>query len=178
MNMSESEILASYNQAKNPKKQIGVLADLNGCSRAAMRAKLQELGARVPSEPAEKKNMPRPPKFDVVRAMELHREGLGDLDISERLGISPRAVAGWRRSQNLPANRAKPVRHAQRKPPEASVADGPMTASRVAEVFAQIAKWHPDAPVSMDGKRLAAIMLSSCFDSRKDAEVEVYLMEG
>ena len=144
MNMSESEILASYNQAKNPKKQIGVLADLNGCSRAAMRAKLQELGARVPSEPAEKKNMPRPPKFDVVRAMELHREGLGDLDISERLGISPRAVAGWRRSQNLPANRAKPVRHAQRKPPEASVADGPMTASRVAEVFAQIAKWHPE----------------------------------
>ena len=53
-----------------------------------------------------------------------------------------------------------------------------MTALRVAEVFSRIAKWYPDAPVLMDGKILSAIMLSSCFDSRKDAEVEVHLMEG
>ena len=33
MEMTNSEIIRSYNNAKNKQRQIGILADLNGCKR-------------------------------------------------------------------------------------------------------------------------------------------------
>ena len=48
MVMTDSEILKSYNEAKSKTKQVGVLADLNGCSRKEMAAHLTALGAEVP----------------------------------------------------------------------------------------------------------------------------------
>lgn len=179
MEMTDAEILASYAQARNPKKQVIVLADLNGCSAAVMRDKLRELGADVPA--VSEKNPEKAKHFDEVRALELYQEGLCDLDIAEQLGVGKYAVANWRRSRQLPVHRAKPVRKAGAKAetPKQPEPSGGMTAARCAEVFALIAKWHPDAAVFMDGKPLGAVLLSSCFDSRSDGdEVEVSLMEG
>lgn len=34
MEMTNSEIIRSYNNAKNKQRQIGILADLNGCKRS------------------------------------------------------------------------------------------------------------------------------------------------
>lgn len=43
--MGAKEIVASYRTAKNPKAQIGVLADLNGCSEKEIEEVLVQLGA-------------------------------------------------------------------------------------------------------------------------------------
>ena len=48
MLMTDGEILKSYNEAKRKTKQVGVLADLNGCSRKEMAAHRTTLGAEVP----------------------------------------------------------------------------------------------------------------------------------
>ena len=186
MQMSDAEIMASYHEAKDPEKQIGVLADLNAVKSDEMRLYLHQLGAQVelPKEKPHKVRKPPVPTFDVSRALELHAEGFSDLDIAEQLGVKLTKFAAWRRAQGLPANihRTKKLgkkesgaqpEHAQAVPD----VSGTMTAGRLAEVFARIAKWHPDAPVTMDGKGVAAVMLSSVFDNASDAEVQVFLME-
>ena len=44
MHMDEGEIIRSYNQAKDKKKQIEILADLNAIKAAKMKKYLQEVG--------------------------------------------------------------------------------------------------------------------------------------
>ena len=48
--MGAKEIVASYRTAKNPKAQIGVLADLNGCTEKEIEEILMQLGAIKPAE--------------------------------------------------------------------------------------------------------------------------------
>lgn len=184
MQMSDAEILASYHGAKDSEKQIGVLADLNAVKVGEMRLHLHQLGEPVelPKEKPRKVPKPPEPKFDVSRALELHAEGLSDLDISERLGVPRTHFAAWRRSQGLPANIDRAKTPVKKKAPAKSAKDapepsGPMSARRLAEVFTRIAEWYPDALVTMDGKGVAAVMLSSVFDNVYDAEVQVFLME-
>ncbi len=43
--MTVEEIVTSYRQAKNQQTQIGVLADLNVCTRKEIKALLTEAGA-------------------------------------------------------------------------------------------------------------------------------------
>lgn len=183
MQMTDAEILQSYRGAKDPLKQIGVLADLNCVKEAEMARKLQALGVSVEIPPEKPKPARKPPNptFDVCLAMELHAEGLCDLDIAERLGVKQSNFAAWRRGQGLKANakRAKkPKKQTAQTDQTVQETDGAMSVGRMAEIFARIAKWHPDAPVTMDGKVVAAAMLSSLFDSAADAEVQVFLMEG
>ena len=47
MVMTDGEILRSYTQAKDPKEQVAILADLNACSVWEMREKLVSLGAQL-----------------------------------------------------------------------------------------------------------------------------------
>lgn len=184
MQMTDAEILQSYRGARDPVKQVGVLADLNGVRREEMVHKLQALGEPVALQtdrPKKVRKLPEP-SFDVGRARELHTEGLSDLDIAERLGVKQSNFAAWRRGQGLKANVQRTGKTDERKcvqqAPPAQELHGAMSAGRMAEIFARIAKWHPDAPVTMDGKGIAAVMLSSLFDSTSDAEVQVFLMEG
>lgn len=48
MIMSREDILLEYRQAKNPSKQITILADENGCSRKEIVEVLREAGAELP----------------------------------------------------------------------------------------------------------------------------------
>ena len=187
MQMSDTEILSSFREAKDPKKQIGVLADLNAVNPDEMQRYLHQLGAPVqlPRENPRKAQNPPKATFNVSRALELHAEGLCDLDIAEQLGVKLTKFAAWRRWQGLPANihrTKKPSKKETGAQPEHAQTvpgvSGTMTAGRLAEVFSRIAKWYPDAPVTMDGKGVAAVMLSSVFDNASDAEVQVFLMEA
>lgn len=188
MQMSDAEIIASFRGAKNQKKQIRVLADLNSVNLDEMRLYLHQLGEPVelPKENPRKVRKPPAPAFDVSRALALHAEGLSDLDIAEQLGVKVTSFAAWRRGQGIPANihrtqkSGKKGTRAQLRPAPAvpDTSTGAMTAGRLAEVFARIAKFHPDAPVTMDGKGVASVMLSSIFDNASDAEVQVFLMEA
>lgn len=52
--MTVDEIVTSYRQARNPQTQIGVLADLNVCSRKEIKELLMEAGA-LAAPPLRKK---------------------------------------------------------------------------------------------------------------------------
>ena len=46
--MAPAEIAAEYRQAKKPMLQIGILADLNGCTKKEIAAVLREQGCELP----------------------------------------------------------------------------------------------------------------------------------
>ena len=48
MQMTESEIVRSYNHAENRQKQIKILSELNACSKAQIREILERNGYEVP----------------------------------------------------------------------------------------------------------------------------------
>lgn len=48
MQMSEGEIVRSYNHAENRQKQIKILSELNACSKAQIREILERNGCEVP----------------------------------------------------------------------------------------------------------------------------------
>ena len=74
--MGAKEIVASYRTARNPKAQIGVLADLNGCSQKESEEVLIQLGAMKPTE--RKKPNPRKIDVDTAAARELLEQGMTD----------------------------------------------------------------------------------------------------
>nr|DAF86402.1 MAG TPA: HOMEOBOX PROTEIN PAX-6/DNA COMPLEX, PAIRED DOMAIN, TRANSCRIPTION, PROTEIN-DNA.5A [Myoviridae sp. ctpvf97] len=101
--MGAKEIVASYRTAKNPKAQIGVLADLNGCSKKEIEEVLVQLGAMKPAE--RKKPNPRKINVDADKARELLAQGLTDEEAAASLGISISKFAEWRREEGLKPNR-------------------------------------------------------------------------
>ena len=86
MQMSDHELLYEYRHAVNRKAQIGVLADLNAVSVAAMHQKLEMLGAEdlpplrdIPAPIALRQTV----HIDEERAMQLYNAGTCDLDMAE-----------------------------------------------------------------------------------------------
>lgn len=55
MQMTNSEIAASYRLAADPKKQIGILADLNDCTRTEIVDALRKEGIKLPGNYNNKK---------------------------------------------------------------------------------------------------------------------------
>lgn len=96
--MTVDEIVTSYRQAKNPQLQIGVLADLNVCTRKEIKDLLAEAGAL--KAPPEKKGG-RPVTFDTELARRLWGEGLTDTEIADQLGIPVVRFAKWRQRVGL-----------------------------------------------------------------------------
>ena len=108
MQMTDDEIRSSMRRAKHPAEQVKVLAELNACSEAEVRAKLEELGIAAPAK------KPKVWKFDTGRARQLLAEGRTDLEAAEMLGISKQTFGDWRRSMKLRVNpepRRPGVRH-------------------------------------------------------------------
>ena len=136
MQMSDGEILHSWNNAAKPAEHVQILADLNAVSKEEMREKLLELGAEgVPA--GRKKRTPKatgdykPVKLDELRAMQLYNDGLCDLDMAEALGVSRNTVADWRKRNDLKCHRQAPgyvqkvERAAGTTPPAADAATSP-----------------------------------------------------
>lgn len=165
MHMTDDEIRSSMRKAKNPTEQVKVLAELNACSEAEVRAKLEELGIAAPAK------KPRVWKFDTGRARQLLAEGRTDLEAAEMLGISKHTFGDWRRAMKIPVNPeprhpAKAKRAAPGPAPAvpASGEPGTMTAARMAQIFTQLAKWHPDAAVSFSGQDIRRVELVSTYE--------------
>lgn len=96
--MTVEEIVTSYRQAKNQQTQIGVLADLNVCTRKEIKELLTEAGAL--QQPPESK-AGRPVTFDTELARRLWGEGLTDTEIAAQLGIPVVRFAKWRQRVGL-----------------------------------------------------------------------------
>lgn len=101
--MGAKEIVASYRTAKNPKAQIGVLADLNGCTPKEIEEVLTQLGALKPAE--RKKPNPRKINVDAETARELLEQGMTDDEAAAALDIGVHKFAEWRREAGIKPNR-------------------------------------------------------------------------
>lgn len=55
MQMTVEEIIRSYTEAKDKSKQIGILADLNGCAKEKIRVILLSRGCQMPTKGRPKK---------------------------------------------------------------------------------------------------------------------------
>jgi len=70
MQMTENEIVKSYKQATKKVQQIGILADLNLCSKKEIRAILEKNGCEVPhygnryTKPKENSKQTKPKKTE------------------------------------------------------------------------------------------------------------------
>ena len=165
MHMTDDEIRSSMRKAKDPAEQVKVLAELNACSETEIRVKLEELGIAAPVR------KPKAWKFDTDRARQLLAEGRTDLEAAEMLGISKQTFGDWRRSMKLRVN-PEPRRPAKAKRATpgpapavpASGEPGTMTAARMAEIFSQLAKWHPDAAVAIGGQDIRRVELVSTYE--------------
>ena len=165
MHMTDDEIRSSMRKAKNPTEQVKVIAELNACSEAEIRVKLEELGIAAPAR------KPKAWKFDTDRARQLLAEGRTDLEAAEMLGISKQTFGDWRRAMKIPVNpeprRPAKVKQAAPGPAPAVPASGEpgtMTAARMAQIFTQLAKWHPDAAVSFSGQDIRRVELVSTYE--------------
>lgn len=58
MEMKPSEILQSYQNAQYKTKQIGILAELNACSKEDIEEILKQMGAELPKRKYQKKEEP------------------------------------------------------------------------------------------------------------------------
>lgn len=165
MYMSDVEISTGYRTAKNKAAQVQILADLNGVPREAMEEKLRELGLMEKTGGGEPLPAPAPEaaSFDEARARKLYAEGRDDLAISEMLGVSMAVFSEWRKGQGLSANYHKqraPGKPRRTPPPEEPAGDA-LTVRRMAEIFGQMAEWHPDAVVSVPAGALSHVRLVS-----------------
>lgn len=116
--MDDTELAISFRGAKDPRAQIGVLADLNCASPRAVAQRLHELGELTASglEPSEFSNVfaldeslrrGRPSRFDEKKARELWQQGLPDIEIASRIGVERHTIYKWRERAGLPVNRKK-----------------------------------------------------------------------
>lgn len=99
LQMSESEIVSSYRTARDPKRQIGILAELNAVTPREIREVLEEAGALMLKPRSHGGG--RPLGFDAAAARQMFEAGLTDEQIGAKLGAKPRAILEWRRRQGL-----------------------------------------------------------------------------
>ncbi len=105
MQMTNSEIAASYRLAADPKKQIGILADLNDCTRTEIVDALRKEGVKLPGNYNNKKaetpeaamqqpETPEEPKLTALPGKQLALEDALDIMIGalEDLRDAPEGV--------------------------------------------------------------------------------------
>lgn len=176
MQMSDHELLYEYRHAVNRKAQIGVLADLNAVSVAAMHQKLEMLGAEdlpplrdIPAPIALRQTV----HIDEDRAMQLYNAGMGDLDMAEALGVGRKAVADWRQKHNLKIHRQKPTART-------SETISYMKVSGLLRIAKEAFDAAPETAIVVSGKRVKDARV--CFSYNEDgaivgAELELVIME-
>ncbi len=99
MEMSEKEITARFQNAADPGKMIGVLAELNGVSPEQIRKILQRAWeGESPGKAREAREK---------QMLKLYQAGLTDGEIGRYVGLSRSSVQHWRTENRLPKNYGK-----------------------------------------------------------------------
>lgn len=99
LQMSESEIVSSYRAARDPKRQIGILAELNAVTPREIREVLEAAGALMLKPRSHGGG--RPLSFDAAAARQMFEAGLTDEEMARKLGVPEKRLAEWRRRQGL-----------------------------------------------------------------------------
>lgn len=102
MVMSKDEIVVRYRQAKEPAKQIGILADLNCCTKEEIAEILREAGHKLkgykkietPEAAAQQPETPEEPKLTALPRKQIALEDALDIMIGalEDLRDAPEGV--------------------------------------------------------------------------------------
>ena len=88
------------------------------------------------------------------------------------------AFARWRKEQGLSANYPKyraPGKPKKDKQSVESYAGDALTVSRLAEIFGQMAQWHPDAVVAVPAGTLSHVRLVSEYGTAGEPMLRVEL---
>lgn len=101
LQMSESEIVSSYRTAHDPKRQIGILAELNAVTPREIRQVLEEAGALALALKPGSHGGGRPLSFDAAAARQMFEAGLTDEEMAWKLGVPEKRLAEWRHRQGL-----------------------------------------------------------------------------
>nr|DAK79348.1 MAG TPA: hypothetical protein [Caudoviricetes sp.] len=151
--MTDGEIASMWRTCKNRNEQVNILADLNVKSRVEMLGKLRELGCdlRGVRTGSYGGGAPRKPPIDELRAMQLYRDGLDDLSISEALGESKKRVAEWRKRMKLKPNRVMKMKDAPAEEPK-----------REEETMEPVKKAETSSRVGMSAGALREILEGLC----------------
>ena len=91
LQMSESEIVSSYRTARDPKRQIGILAELNAVTPREIREVLEEAGALMLKPRGHGGG--RPLSFDAAAARRMFEAGLSDEEMARKLGVPEKRLA-------------------------------------------------------------------------------------
>ena len=154
LQMSESEIVSSYRTARDPRRQIGILAELNAVTPRVIREVLEEAGELTPKPRSHGGG--RPLGFDAGLARQMFEAGLTDEQISAKLGAKPRAIMEWRRRQGLVRPKGRP------RPPQKEETTAP---EQKEESMALMTK-SDSAPAEKTGK---AVTVETLFDLLRGA---------
>ena len=158
--MTDSEIITSYQHARDQKAQVQVLADLNNVTKVVMENKLRELGCLSQVPLLREKNLKQTPVFDENKARVLFSDGLSDKEIAEKLGISVTAFATWRRANGM--NRPRGGLRQKEVEPAPCVAQPPMPIEeemQMSEPPAEPFQELPLVPIHTDAGELGRLLV-------------------
>lgn len=161
LHMTESEIVCSYRTARDPRRQIGILAELNAVTPRVIREVLEEAGELEPK--SRRHGGGRPLSFDAATARQMFEAGLTDEQIGAKLGAKPRAIVEWRRRQGL--MRPKGGSH----PPQKEIATAPAAAPEQKEASAEMKKLMEETAIQEIKETPAAVTVESLFDLLRGA---------
>lgn len=166
--MSDSEILSMWRTCKNRNDQVQILADLNVKTRAEVLDKLRELGCDMRGVRTRKGGAPKKPPMDELRAMDLYREGLDDLAISEALGESMERVKNWRRRMKLGVIKKAEDRKTDCVEPEKEIAPArrSMDVCALKKVLERVCEGYDGDRVNVtaDGEEISGVVVSVAYD--------------
>ncbi len=105
--MDKGLIISDYRLAKNPNKQIRIMAQINGCRMDDIVKILKDAGVYEPGRGRKVANQHMRGNVDYEQMRELYNDGLSDIKIGAAMGTSPSTVRVWRLKNGLESHYVK-----------------------------------------------------------------------
>ena len=170
LQMSKSEIVSSYRTARDPRRQIGILAELNAVTPREIREVLEEAGELALKPKSHGGG--RPLGFDAAAARQMFEAGLTDEQIGAKLGAKPRAIVEWRRRQGLmrPKGRSRP--------PQKEETTATAAATEQKEEGTEMKKLMDEATTQESEETPAVVTVEGCRFAEMHLRVELMTTNG
>lgn len=136
MMMTEADICKEYREAKDRKAQVGILAELNGCTKEKIAEVLESAGIQA-------EGVSRKKKLPEDRMLKLYDWGLNDEAIAREIGCSGPTVSKWRREKGLKTIGEK-LKEVQAEKEKSSGAEEPAGLRRAEAVLDMLQKEDGD----------------------------------
>ncbi len=169
LQMSESEIVSSYRTARDPKRQIGILAELNAVTPREIREVLEAAGALMLKPRSHGGG--RPLSFDAAAARQMFEAGLTDEEMARKLGVPEKRLAEWRRRQGL----MRPKYSRPRAAAEAEKTTAPAAAPEQKEESMAVMTTSTSAPAEKANK---VVTVERCRFTEMRLRVELLMTGG